>query len=103
SIDDFERIRRKVPVLCNLKPSGPYVATDFHAAGGVPQVLKMLLAHGLAHGECLTITGRTLDEELANVPEEPRAGQDVTRPVSNPVYAQGHLVIQRGNRTTEGW
>src|SRR6266446_2959226 len=69
-IDDFERIRRRVPVLCNLKPSGPYVATDFHAAGGVPQVLKMLLAHGLAHGECMTITGRTLAQELANVPEE---------------------------------
>src|SRR4026209_2991250 len=64
TIDDFERIRRKVPVLCHLKPSGPYVATDFHAAGGVPQVLKMLLAHGLVHGGCMTITGRTLAEEL---------------------------------------
>src|SRR5436309_19119 len=98
--DGIERIRRKVPVLCNLKPSGPYVATDFHAAGGVPQVLKMLLAHGLVHGECLTITGRTLAEELANVPEEPRAGQDVIRPWSNPVYAQGHLAILRGNLAT---
>jgi len=102
SIDDFERIRRKVPVLCNLKPSGPYVATDFHAAGGVPQVLKMLLAHGLVHGECLTITGRTLSEELANVPEEPRAGQDVIRPWANPVYAEGHLAILKGNLATEG-
>ncbi|HYS50885.1 MAG TPA: dihydroxy-acid dehydratase [Burkholderiales bacterium] len=102
SIDDFERIRRRVPVLCNLKPSGPYVATDFHAAGGVPQVLKMLLGHGLVHGECMTITGRTLAEELANVPEEPRAGQDVIRPWSNPVYAQGHLAILKGNLATEG-
>ncbi len=102
SIDDFERMRRRVPVLCNLKPSGPYVATDFHAAGGVPQVLKMLLAHGLAHGECMTITGRTLAEELANVPEEPRAGQDVIRPWNRPVYAQGHLAILKGNLATEG-
>ena len=102
SIDDFERIRRKVPVLCNLKPSGPYVATDFHAAGGVPQVLKMLLAHGLVHGECMTITGRTLAEELTGVPEEPRADQDVIRPWNNPVYAQGHLTILKGNLATEG-
>ena len=102
TIDDFERVRRKVPVLCNLKPSGPYVATDFHAVGGVPQVLKMLLAHGLLHGECMTITGRTLAEELAGVPEEPRSGQDVIRPWSNPMYAQGHLAILKGNLATEG-
>ena len=102
TIDDFERVRRKVPVLCALKPSGPYVATDFHAAGGPPQALKMLLAHGLVHGECMTITGRTLAEELAGVPEEPRAGQDVIRPWNNPVYAQGHLAILKGNLATEG-
>jgi dihydroxy-acid dehydratase len=102
TIDDFERVRRKVPVLCNLKPSGPYVATDFHVAGGVPQVLKMLLAHGLAHGECMTITGRTLAEELAGVPEEPRRDQDVIRPWSKPVYPQGHLTILKGNLATEG-
>jgi len=102
TIDDFERVRRKVPVLCNLKPSGPYVATDFHAAGGVPQVLKMLLVHGVLHGECMTVTGRTLAEELANVPEEPRAGQDVIRPWGNPVYAQGHLAILKGNLAPEG-
>ena len=102
TIDDFERVRRKVPVLCNLKPSGPYVATDFHVAGGVPQVLKMLLAHGVLHGECMTITGRTLADELAGVPEEPRKDQDVIRPWSNPVYAQGHLAILRGNLATEG-
>ncbi len=102
TIDDFERMRRKVPVLCALKPSGPYVATDFHAAGGPPQVLKMLLAHGLVHGECVTITGRTLAEGLADVPEEPRAGQDVIRPWNKPVYAQGHLAILKGNLATEG-
>jgi dihydroxy-acid dehydratase len=102
TIDDFERVRRKVPVLCNLKPSGPYVATDFHAAGGVPQVLKMLLVHGVLHGECMTITGRTMAEELANVPETPKAGQDVIRPWDNPVYAQGHLAILKGNLATEG-
>ena len=102
TIDDFERVRRKVPVLCNLKPSGPYVATDFHAAGGVPQVLKMLLAHGVLHGECMAVTGRTLAEELAGVPEEPRSDQDVIRPWSNPVYAQGHLAILKGNLATEG-
>ena len=101
-IDDFERVRRKVPVLCALKPSGPYVATDFHAAGGVPQVLKMLLKAGLVHGECMTITGRTLAEELIDVPEAPRADQDVIRPIDKPLYAQGHLAILKGNLATEG-
>ncbi len=102
TIDDFERVRRKVPVLCNLKPSGQYVATDFHRAGGVPQVLKMLLNHGVVHGECRTITGRTLAEELANVPDEPRADQDVIRPWARPMYAQGHLAILKGNLAPEG-
>ena len=102
TIDDFERVRRKVPVLCNLKPSGAYVATDFHKAGGVPQVLKMLLERGLVHGECLTITGRTLAEELNAVPAEPRADQDVIRPWSKPMYAQGHLAILKGNLAPEG-
>ncbi len=102
ALDDFERVRRKVPVLCNLKPSGPYVATDFHAAGGVPQVLKMLLVHGLLHGECMTITARSLAEELAGVPDEPRKDQDVIRPWDRPVYPQGHLAILKGNLATEG-
>ncbi|MCG6876640.1 MAG: dihydroxy-acid dehydratase [Betaproteobacteria bacterium] len=102
TIDDFERVRRKVPVLCNLKPSGQYVATDFHRAGGVPQVLKMLLNHGLVHGECRTITGRTLAEELTNVPDEPRADQDVIRPWNKPMYADGHLAILKGNLAPEG-
>jgi len=102
TIDDFERVRRKVPVVCNLKPSGPYVATDFHSAGGVPQVLKMLLAHGVLHGECKTITGRTMEEELAGVSDEPRADQDVIRPWNKPLYPQGHLTILKGNLATEG-
>ena len=102
TIDDFERVRRKVPVLCDLKPSGRYVAVDFHRAGGVPQVLKMLLAHGLVHGDCMTITGRTLAEELRDVPAEPRTGQDVIRPWRNPLYPQGHLAILKGNLAPEG-
>jgi len=102
TIDDFERIRRKVPVLCDLKPSGKYVAVDFHRAGGVPQVLKMLLKAGLLHGDCMTITGRTLAEELASVPDTPRADQDVIRPFDRPLYAHGHLAILKGNLAPEG-
>ena len=102
SIDDFERVRQRVPVLCNLKPTGPYVATDFHRAGGVPQVLKILLNHGKLSGDCLTITGRTIAEELASVPDEPRKDQDVIRPWSNPVYPHGHLAILKGNLSPEG-
>jgi dihydroxy-acid dehydratase len=98
TIDDFERIRKRVPVLCELKPSGRFVAVDFHRAGGVPQVLKMLLNHGLLHGDCVTITGRTIAEELASVPDEPSPDQEVIRPWANPVYAQGHLAILKGNR-----
>jgi dihydroxy-acid dehydratase len=102
SIDDFERMRRKVPVLCNLKPSGPYVATDFHAAGGVPQVLKILLVNGVSHGDCMTIHGKTMAQMLDEVPAEPRADQDVIRPWSKPLYKQGHLAILKGNLSPEG-
>ena len=102
TIDDFERIRQRVPVLCDLKPSGKYVAVDFHRAGGVPQVLKILLEHGLLHGDCLTITGRTMAEELANVPSQPRADQEVIRAFDNPLYKQGHLAILKGNLSPEG-
>ncbi len=101
-LDDFEIIRAKVPVLCDLKPSGRYVATDLHKAGGIPQVMKMLLAHGLLHGDALTITGQTVAELLAEIPEAPRADQDVIRPWDNPMYAQGHLAILKGNLATEG-
>jgi dihydroxy-acid dehydratase len=102
SLDDFERVRRKVPVLCNLKPSGQYVATDLHRVGGIPQVLKMLLKAGLLHGNCLTITGRSLAEELADVPDQPPEGQDVILPFDKPLYEQGHLAILKGNLSPEG-
>lgn len=101
-LNDFETIRAKVPVLCDLKPSGKYVATDLHKAGGIPQVMKMLLEQGLLHGDALTITGKTVAEVLANIPAEPRTDQDVIRPWNNPLYAQGHLAILRGNLATEG-
>ncbi len=102
NLDDFEMMRGRVPVLCDLKPSGKYVATDLHRAGGVPQVMKMLLAHGLIHGDALTITGQTIAEVLREVPTEPRADQDVIRPWNAPLYAQGHLAILRGNLAPEG-
>jgi dihydroxy-acid dehydratase len=102
TLDDFERIRQRTPVLCDLKPSGRYVAVDLHQAGGIPQVMKMLLAHGLIHGDCMTITGKTVAENLKDVPDEPRRDQDVIRPWSNPMYAQGHLAILRGNLAPEG-
>ncbi|MFS0516767.1 dihydroxy-acid dehydratase [Nostoc sp. UIC 10607] len=102
NLDDFETIRGRVPVLCDLKPSGRYVATDLHQAGGIPQVMKMLLVHGLLHGDCITITGKTIAEILADVPNEPPTNQDVIRPWNNPMYAQGHLAILKGNLATEG-
>ena len=101
-IDDFERIRARIPVLCDLKPSGRYVATDLHKAGGIPQVMKMLLDHGLLHGDCLTITGQSVAEILKDIPPAPRADQDVIRPWERPVYPQGHLAILKGNLATEG-
>jgi dihydroxy-acid dehydratase len=101
-LDDFETIRARVPVLCDLKPSGQYVATDLHKAGGIPQVMKMLLAHGLIHGDCLTISGQTIAEVLADIPEEPSANQNVIRPWDRPMYPQGHLAILKGNLATEG-
>ncbi|MCA6606031.1 MAG: dihydroxy-acid dehydratase [Pseudanabaena sp. M090S1SP1A06QC] len=101
-LDDFERIRERVPVLCDLKPSGRYVATDLHKAGGIPQVMKMLLVHGLLHGDCITITGQTVEELLKDIPAEPRADQDVIRPWDRPMYKQGHLAILKGNLAEEG-
>jgi dihydroxy-acid dehydratase len=101
-LDDFEEIRGRVPVLCDLKPSGKYVATDLHKAGGIPQVMKMLLAHGQLHGDALTITGETIAEVLKDVPPEPRADQDVIRSWNKPLYPHGHLAILRGNLATEG-
>jgi dihydroxy-acid dehydratase len=102
SIDDFERVRLRVPVICNLKPSGQYVATDLHKAGGIPQVMKLLLDAGLLHGHCITITGRTLAEELEHVRARPAKGQDVIRPLDRALYEEGHLAILKGNLATEG-
>ena len=102
TIDDFERIRRKVPVLCDLKPSGQYLAIDLHRAGGIPQVMKVLLKAGLLHGDCMTVTGKTVAENLADIPDVPRADQHVIRTIDNPMYAHGHLAILRGNLAPEG-
>jgi dihydroxy-acid dehydratase len=102
AIEDFETIRQRVPVLCDLKPSGRFVTTEFHAAGGVPQVMKMLLSHGLLHGGEMTISGKTIAETLANVPDAPPKSQEVIRQWDNPMYAQGHLAILKGNLATEG-
>ncbi len=102
SIDDFEVIRQRVPVICDLKPSGRYVTVDLHRAGGIPQVMRLLLDAGLLHGDCRTVEGRTLREVLAEIPSEPPSGQDVIRPLSNPLYAKGHLAILKGNLASEG-
>jgi dihydroxy-acid dehydratase len=102
TLDDFERIRLRTPVLCDMKPSGKYVAVDLHRAGGIPQVMKMLLKHGLIHGDCMTITGKTVAENLKDVPDEPRRDQDVIRPFEHPMYPQGHLAILKGNLSPEG-
>ncbi|WP_063550271.1 dihydroxy-acid dehydratase [Burkholderia territorii] len=102
TIDDFERIRKRVPVICDLKPSGQYVATDLHQAGGIPQVLRILLDAGLLHGECMTITGRTIAEELKDVPGVPRADQKVIFPIDRALYKEGHLAILKGNLAEDG-
>ena len=102
TLDDFETIRGKVPVFCDLKPSGRYVATDLHKAGGIPQVMKMLLNQGLLHGDALTVSGQTIAEVLADIPAQPSPDQDVIRPFDQPMYAQGHLGILKGNLASEG-
>src|SRR4030095_6677651 len=102
TLDDFETIRKRVPLICDLKPSGKYVATDLHKVGGIPQVMKMLLVRGLLHGEALTITGKTISEVLADVPETPSTNQDIIHQWDDPLYTEGHLAILRGNLATEG-
>jgi dihydroxy-acid dehydratase len=102
TLDDFESIRQRVPVLCDLKPSGKYVTVDLHNAGGIPQVMKMLLVHDLLHGDALTISGQTIAEVLGDVPDTPPVGQDVIRPWHNPVYQEGHLAVLKGNLAKEG-
>ncbi|MBA3345509.1 MAG: dihydroxy-acid dehydratase [Gemmatimonadales bacterium] len=102
ALDDFETIRARVPVLCDLKPSGRFVATDLHRAGGIPQVMNILLAHGALHGDALTVSGETVAETLRDLPAEPRADQEVIRPWGRPMYRQGHLAVLRGNLAPEG-
>lgn len=102
NIDDFERIRQRVPVICDLKPSGKYLTVDLHQAGGIPQVMKILLNAGLLHGNCMTITGQTIAEILKDVPDQPPAGQGVIRTLDNALYDHGHLAIMKGNLATEG-
>ncbi len=101
-IDDFDRVARRTPVLCDLKPSGRFVAVDFHRAGGVRQVMKILLDHDSIDGDCMTVTGRTIAEELADVPSEPASDQEVIRAWPQPLYKEGHLSILKGNLSTEG-
>ena len=102
TIDDFERVRRKVPVICDLKPSGRYLAVDLHKAGGIPQVMKVLLNAGLLHGNCMTVTGKTIAETLKDIPDTPAANQDVIRTIDKALYAEGHLAILKGNLSPEG-
>jgi len=102
TIDDFERIRQTVPVICDLKPSGKYVTVDLHQAGGIPQVMKLLLDAGMIHGECKTIEGKTIKEVLRDIPSKPKGNQDVIRAISNPIYKKGHLAILKGNLASEG-
>jgi len=102
TIDDFERIRKKTPVICDLKPSGKYLAVDLHRAGGIPQVMKLLLNAGLLHGDCITISGKTIAEVLKDIPDAPPANQDVIRTIAKPMYEQGHLAILHGNLSPEG-
>ena len=102
TIDDFERMRKKVPVICDLKPSGRFMAVDLHRAGGIPQVMKVLLEAGLLHGDCITITGKTIAETLGHIPAAARVDQEVIRPIGQPMYAEGHLAILKGNLSPEG-
>jgi len=102
ALDDFEAVRKRVPVLCDLKPSGRYVTTDLHRAGGIPQVMSILLANGALRGDAVTIEGRTLAEVLKDVPSRPSAEQDVIHPWERPLSAEGHIVVLRGNLASEG-
>lgn len=101
-IDDFETIRQRAPHFCDLKPSGKYVAVDLHRSGGIPQVMKMLLKKGLLHGDCMTVTGKTLAENLESVSDAPPSDQDVILPLDRPKSPKGHLVILKGNLSPEG-
>jgi len=102
TIDDFEIIRQRVPHFCDLKPSGQFVTVDLHSTGGIPQVMKMLLDKGLLHGDCITVTGQTIAENLKDVPSQVSSDQKVIRPIEKPLSPEGHLVILKGNLSPEG-
>ena len=102
TIDDFESIRKKIQLFCDLKPSGQYVAVDLHHAGGIPQVMKMMLNAGMIHGNCLTVTGKTVAENLKDIPDQPSANQNVILPIDQPKSIEGHLVVLKGNLCSEG-
>src|SRR3546814_19699936 len=93
TIGDFERVRQRVPVICDLKPSGHFLAVDFHKAGGVPQVMKLLLNAGLINGDCITITGQTIAEVLKDIPDTPSPDQNIIFSLDKALYKQGHLAI----------
>ncbi|HEY1948354.1 MAG TPA: dihydroxy-acid dehydratase [Bryobacteraceae bacterium] len=101
TIDDFQRVSDRTPLLADFKPSGTYVMEDLHAVGGVPAVCKLLLEGGLLNGDCVTVTGKTLRENVENLPGL-QAGQPIVRPLSNPLKATGHLQILKGNLAPEG-
>lgn len=101
NIDDFQEVSNKIPVLADLKPSGKYLMEDLHAVGGVPAVMKYLLENGLLHGDCMTVTGKTVAENLKNVPPLSE-NQEVIHPFENPIKATGHLQILYGNLAPEG-
>jgi len=101
TIDDFQRVSDRIPYLCDLKPSGRYVQEDLHAVGGTPAVMKMLLAKGLLNGECMTVTGRTLAENIADMPGL-KQDQTIVRPLSEPLKATGHICILRGTLAPQG-
>tara|TARA_B110000196_G_C21052850_1_gene618262 strand:- start:175 stop:1191 length:1017 start_codon:yes stop_codon:yes gene_type:complete len=102
TIDDFEIVRKRVPHFCDLKPSGQFVTVDLHHAGGIPQVMKMLLNKGLLHGDCMTVTGKTVSENLKDVPDQANHSQKIILPIENPLSPEGHLVILKGNISPEG-
>ena len=102
SIDDFSAMRERVPVLCDLKPWGQFVATDLHRVGGIPQVMKILLSQGLLHGDALSVTGQTIGELLNGLSPDPPKNQEVIRPFQDPVFERGHIAILRGNLAPEG-
>jgi len=102
TIDDFEIIRKRVPHFCDLKPSGQFVTVDLHRAGGIPQVMKILLSKGLLHGDCMTVTGETVSENLKEVSNQANPSQKIILPIENPLSPEGHLVILKGNISPEG-